>query len=304
MTVEVLPTLEPGTPAWLEQRALRIGGSEIAAVMGLSPWESPFSLWHRKAGNVPPLDLSDSEPVHWGNLLEPVVRAEFMARNRGTYYTRPELGITVAKGVAIASPDAIVARKPRRTQREVLEIKTTRDTDEWGDEGTDQIPVHYLCQVKWYMGVLDLPVANVAVLVRGSQFLTYRVTHDAADFALMLDTAEQFVQSLRDGTAPPLDSAEATHDVVRKLHPNIDRGDQSVIDASLAAWLLSSKNRMDDAKESHRAAQSRVLDAMGNAQHANHPDGHRVAYRMARGESTPFLVVDKTALKSHRGEAA
>lgn len=302
--VSILPTEKPGSKAWLEQRALRVGGSEIAAVMGLSPWESPFSLWHRKAGNVPPLNLDDSEVVHWGNVLEPVVRAEFMTRNRATHYIHPELGVTVAKGVAIASPDAIVSRRPRRTQREVLEIKTARDLDGWGDEGTDQIPVHYLCQVQWYMGVLDLPVAHIAVLARGSEFRQYRVAHNPDDFTLMMDAAERFVQSLRDGAAPPLDSSEATHDVVRALHPGIDRGDQSEIDANLAAWLISSKAELEAVKTSHREAQSRVLDAMGNSQHANHPDGHRIAYRMARGESTPFLVVDKAALKSHRGEAA
>ena len=46
----VLGWFEPGTSDWHAARANGIGGSEIAAVLGLSPYESRFSLWHRKKG--------------------------------------------------------------------------------------------------------------------------------------------------------------------------------------------------------------------------------------------------------------
>lgn len=303
MNVEILTTYPPGSPEWLAQRQYRVGGSEVAAILGLSPWESPFSLWHRKAGNVPPPDMSDNEPVYWGNQLEDVVRREFVKRHRDTHYTRVETGVVIADGHLLASPDAVVSRKVRGSHfsanREVLEIKTARSGDEWGEAGTDQIPVHYRCQVQWYMGILALPVAHVAVLIAGSEYREYTVAHDQDDFDLMRDAADRFITSLRDGIAPPIDAAFATHDTLRKLHPEINRGDHAELPADLADELLATKAAYDEINDAFRLAKSRTLAAMGTAQHADHPDGHRVAYRMARGDADPFLVIDKQALRNH-----
>ena len=50
----LIGTFSPGSEEWLAARADGLGGSEVAAVLGLSPFESRFSLWHRKAGRVGP----------------------------------------------------------------------------------------------------------------------------------------------------------------------------------------------------------------------------------------------------------
>lgn len=303
MNIEILPTYPPGSPEWLAQRKWRVGGSEVAAILGLSPWESPFSLWHRKAGNVPPADMSDNEPVYWGNQLEDIVRREFMQRHRTSHYVHAETGVVVADGIMLASPDAVVSRKARgsdpSSNREVLEIKTARSGDEWGEPGTDEIPVHYRCQVQWYMGILQLPVAHIAVLIAGSEYREYVVRHDQGDFDLMRDAAEQFIDSLRSGIAPPIDGAYVTHEVIRKLHPQIDRGERAEADAELADDLLTTKALYDSINERFRLAKSRALDVMGIAQHLDHPDGHRIAYRMARGDGDPFIIIDKQALRHH-----
>ena len=70
---------EPGSPQWQAARARGIGGSEIAAVLGLSPWESRFSLWHRKMGLAAP--VAQNDVMYWGNRLEGVIRDEFNLRH-------------------------------------------------------------------------------------------------------------------------------------------------------------------------------------------------------------------------------
>lgn len=298
MSVEVLPTLPTGSPEWHEQRRRRIGGSEIAALLGLSPFDSPFSLWHRKAGNVPPPDLDDEPVVHWGHRLEAVVRDEWMGLHRDSHYVRPELRVTVANGVAIASPDAVVSRRGRGygADREVLEIKTAARADQW----VDGPPVYYMAQVQWYMGALGLPRAHFAVLIGGSDYREHTVDFDEADYELMLDAAERFVASLDADDAPPIDGAYATYETVRALHPDIDRGEAVEIPDDLADALLFAKAAKEVVDRDYREASSRVLDLMGAAQHACRPDGTRIAYRMARGDSTPFLVADKAALAPYR----
>lgn len=302
MTIEVLPTLPTGSSEWHEQRARRIGGSEIAAVLGLSPFDSPFSLWHRKAGNVPPPDLDGEAVVHWGHRLEAVVREEWMGLHRDSHYVRPELGLTVANGVAIVSPDAVVSRRGRgrSLDREVLEIKTAARPDQWADGP----PVYYLTQVQWYMGALGLPRAHFAVLIGGSDYREYTVDFDEADYLYMVDAAERFVASVDAGVQPPIDGAYATYETVRAMHPDIDRGESAEIPDDLAEALLFSKAEKEAVDRDYREASSRVLDLMGAAQHACRPDGSRFAYRMARGDSAPFLVADKAALAPYRPRAS
>ena len=64
MTIITLPAFQPGTEEWVAQRATALGGSEIAAVLGLSPFESKFALWHRKQGIAQPTE--DSPVMEWG----------------------------------------------------------------------------------------------------------------------------------------------------------------------------------------------------------------------------------------------
>ena len=47
----------------------RLGGSEIAAVVGLSPWVSRFALWHRKRGTLGKQEVNAG--MNWGHRLEP-----------------------------------------------------------------------------------------------------------------------------------------------------------------------------------------------------------------------------------------
>lgn len=58
---------------WLSERKKGIGGSDSAAVLGLSKWKSPYQVWCDKKGyNF--LESSDNASLFWGRTLEPVIR--------------------------------------------------------------------------------------------------------------------------------------------------------------------------------------------------------------------------------------
>ena len=82
MTAVALGQWPPGSPEWHAARAAGIGGSEVAPILGLSPFESRFSLWHRKAGRIAPVDVSPE--MEWGTRLEPAIAQKFRE-------THPEL---------------------------------------------------------------------------------------------------------------------------------------------------------------------------------------------------------------------
>lgn len=285
----------PGSDGWLDQRSTRIGGSEVAVVLGLSPWESPFSLWHRKQHRLGP--IADNEPMEWGRRLEDVILAKFREDRADDAGVLPhvQLGTTWERdGWRLANPDAIATLDGEAV---VVEIKNAARGDAW-EAGP---PVHYLTQVQWYMDVLDIDRAILAVLIGGNDYREYPVDRSPDDAALMVAKCKEFIDSIATGVRPDIDDSYATFQAVRELHPDIERATDYELPAGIASRLIASRRAHDAAKKEWTLMQSIVLDQMGSAQHALHPDGHRVAYRSSRktaaGEpGTPFLAIDRKAL--------
>lgn len=66
--------MEQGTAIWRNERALRIGGSEVAAILGISPYRTAFELWEIKTGKRAEEDISNLPHVRRGVLAEKVFR--------------------------------------------------------------------------------------------------------------------------------------------------------------------------------------------------------------------------------------
>ena len=60
-----------------EERRQYIGGSDIAAVMGMSRWKTPLTLWLEKTGEIESTTNSDNEAVELGRELEDFVAKKF-----------------------------------------------------------------------------------------------------------------------------------------------------------------------------------------------------------------------------------
>ena len=54
--------------AWLEERRKSIGGSDAPSIIGLNPWQSPYTVWADKLGKLPPKE--DNEAMRLGPLEE------------------------------------------------------------------------------------------------------------------------------------------------------------------------------------------------------------------------------------------
>lgn len=261
MSAVLLGDYPPDSPEWHELRTRGIGASEIAAVVGLSPFESPFSLWHRKKGNLPGPDPAN--PLfYWGHALEPLVAQRYSELH-------PDASIRPCGTFAhserfwqIANPDRLIA------PRGVLEIKTTRYADNWGPSGSTDIPLHVRCQVMQQMDVMGCGHADVAVLIGGNDYREYRIDYDQADATALREAGTAFWDSLQTDDEPPIDASWETYEAVRVLHPEIDEDVDVEIDPILYASYSQLKQIADAANEAHRQAKSALLNAMGNARRA------------------------------------
>lgn len=270
MSAVLLGDFEPNSPEWHEARTLGIGASEIAAVVGLSPFESAFSLWHRKKGNLPGADPSN--PLfYWGHALEPLVADKF-ASNHPEFWVM-QVGTYAAdeRPWQLANADRALFQTQGVTTStaplSLLEIKTTRYGDNWGPAGSDEIPLHVRCQVLQQMDVFEVPFAWVAVLIGGNDYREYRIEYDAADASALREAGAAFWDSLQTEAEPPIDASFETYQAVKELHPEIDGSDVTV-DAALYGRYLATKADADSATAAHRQAKSELLTAMGEARRA------------------------------------
>ncbi|WP_327329875.1 YqaJ viral recombinase family protein [Streptomyces sp. NBC_01208] len=262
----VLGWFEPGTTDWHAARAAGIGGSEIAAVLGISPYESRFSLWHRKQGLIAP--VKESEEMFWGKVHEPGICARFAQLH-------PELFVSMAPTYAddehpwmVANPDRLIVPEPGATHPvEIVEAKTARDDHGWGEPGTDEIPVHYRAQCLWYMRVLRVTRCHVAVLIAGSEYREYVIEYDAAEADLMVTAGAEFMRTVREGERPDIDGHAATFQTIKALPEGQDDIDIEVSAARRDRYFaaLATAKAADEEK---RAAAGLLLDEIGTGRRA------------------------------------
>lgn len=210
--------------AWLEERRTGIGGSDAAAACGMSKWKTPLELYLDKRGE---LETAESEPMKWGTLLEPIVRQEYANRTGRTVVVPPGIIRHPVHSFAIVTADGIA------DESRYYEGKTARTADGWGEPGTGEIPQDYLLQVQHGMFVTGLPVADVAVLVGGSDFRLYVVEADAELQAMLIDQERAFWHRVLAADPPEPMTAE---DVKRR-------------------WRYSSGQRMDADREAVEACE-------------------------------------------------
>ena len=161
---------------WLSARTKGIGGSDIGAICGVSPFTSARQVYLNKTGQFedavkPGADAQ--ERMRWGHLLEPIVADEF-ARRTGKKLT--EVGATLAHkdfNWMRANVDRLIVDDDGKPYG-ILECKTTGEynNEEW--ESGD-ILLSYVYQLNWYLHILDLTYGAFACLVGGNKFYFYEV---------------------------------------------------------------------------------------------------------------------------------
>ena len=277
---EIVGWFEPGSDAWHAARATGIGGSEIAAVLGLSPFESRFSLWHRKSGLIAPVE--ETAEMYWGRKHEPAICDEFEKRNPGwTALVAPTFHGT-GRPWQIVNPDRIAVGPDGEIH--LVEAKTSRDPEGWGEEGTDQVPVYYRAQCRWYLDGLGLQRCRLPVLISGSDYREYLIEADPAEAELMRERAEAFLATVRAGERPPIDGHEATYRVVKQLPDSVDDIDVEIAE-ELRDRYFAALDACKAAEAEKRAAAGLVLDEIGTGRRAV-VDRQKVATRIAKADGS------------------
>jgi putative phage-type endonuclease len=281
MTAVLIPT--GSEQEWLDARRKGVTASEIAILLGLSPYGSPFALFHQKRGDLP--DQEDDLAMAIGRHFEDFVAGQFAERHPEWVVTGNgrDLFAREDRPWQMATPDREVweyqvERETNGTELTkpvaVLEAKTDGGFDGWGDDGTDEIPVHYRCQVLWQMDVLGVTTGFVACLfMNRRQLRVYELTLDdaaQADLKVMRSAARRFLERIDHGDAPGVDWRPATTGALKHLHPDVQDTDVP-ISSQLAGWYMAACRNLKAAEQRKARWENEIRERIGSAHRAFDP---------------------------------
>lgn len=193
------------TATQLKERQQGIGGSDVAALLGLSNWTTPLQLYMRKRGELAEDDIN--EAMRWGEILEGIILEEYQNLT-GLKVSKPKHTIKKAgHEFMLANLDGLIEYVENgKRYCKIVEIKTANqyDVGNWGEPYTDQIPDYYLTQCHHYMTVLDAQECDVAVLIGGNDFRVYNIKRDHELSQMLIEREGQFWEMVQKGIIPDI----------------------------------------------------------------------------------------------------
>ncbi|EIB1636151.1 YqaJ viral recombinase family protein [Salmonella enterica] len=165
-------------------RTKYLGGSDVAGILGISPWRTPLEVYLDKVQpRIKPVAPSKQKVFTRGQRMEPYVidllseETGLEIIHRGNRYIHRDYGFIAAEIDAEAASG------------ENIEIKTVSPfkVKEWGEVQTDAIPVHYTAQAMHGLMVTGKQVCVFGVLIGGDDFRIYRVERDEETIQAILE---------------------------------------------------------------------------------------------------------------------
>ncbi len=258
---------------WLNARKLAIGASEVAAVLGLSQWATPWEIWAEKTDRL--IEWSGNNATRAGQLFESVIldhaESEIGKLDRNVRIKCP--GVPLA-----ATCDAIV-----REGTKPVEAKTTGIVGpiygQWGDELSDQVPDEYLVQVHAQLICTKAEIGYLFGLIPGRGIVEFHIEPNPKLHATIIERLSEWWERHVIGGIEPSTERLPALDVVKRLR----REPNKVIEADaefvkLMEMRESAKEREKEAKDDAQKAEIAMLLRLNDAEVANLPDGRKLTY--------------------------
>lgn len=259
-------------------RTKMIGGSDIAAIMGLSPWKTPLAVWAEKTGRIQN-DLSNFEAAEIGTELEEYVARKF-ERKTGIKLRRDSRDFRHPVYEYMQGHiDRLVL-----DGESIFEAKTTSAWMEKNWQG-EEIPQQYVLQVMWYLGLTKRQRGYIAVLIGGQKFCWKEVLFDQELFNKMVEAAKHFWEEFVLKDVMPMASAD-DNELLGDLYPQEIASKSLQIEGEVAehvnAWLEEREGAIAAKKEAEKAAkevEAKIKQLIGDAEYCE-TDLYKVSWKL------------------------
>jgi len=255
---------------WLERRRKGIGGTDAAAILGLSKYRTAIDVWAEKTGRRRH-DREMTAPMKWGLLLEEVI-ARAYTEETGRIVRRVPIRKHPRLDFVIGSFDRLVLATEYLPGK-ILEIKTARSDDGYAERGSELAvaaprripPMHYV-QVQHYLGISGLAEADVAVLFGGSDFRIYPIPRDDEFiFDLYAELGLWWNAYVVGDVQPPVGPDDAAF--LSRKYPR-DLTEETIATPEIVETLealLALRDRIDLLERDRDAMENAIKEYMGDA---------------------------------------
>ncbi|QWE01122.1 YqaJ viral recombinase family protein [Polynucleobacter sp. JS-Mosq-20-D10] len=247
-------------------RSKYIGGSDIGAILGLSRFRSPLEVWMEKTGKE--TKKLDSLPLRFGSFAEEFVATEYASATGFELVHDESIYIHPEHSFMSAHIDRFVLENGSSSPTRILECKTANpfSSGDWGEVGSDEVPMSYLCQCIWYMAITNLNKVDLAVLFGNSDFRIYEIARDLELENAILEKASLFWHEYVLKDLPPPAQSEADCQAL------FSKGDPSKsVEAKAQTFELTKRlqllnSEIDVREEEISTIKQNIMNQMGEAE--------------------------------------
>lgn len=262
---------------WLDHRRKSIGGSDAAAIVGLNPYASAYSVWADKRGLIPPKE--DNEAMRLGRDLEEYVAKRFTEATGKKVRRENNIIINPEYPFAHANVDRMIIGEDAG-----LEIKTTTSLN-LKKFKNGEFPSTYYAQCVHYMAVTGAKRWYLAVLILGRELLTFTIERDEAEICALMRSEREFWELVEAGMPPAVDGEKSTSEAISTIYAddvNDDNVDLIAYESDLSSYVAIG-NQIKELKKLQDGYANKVKAVLGNT---------------ARGESASYGVTWTSSQRS------
>lgn len=247
-----------------EQRKDRnngLGGSDMAIILGISSYKTPYQLYLEKTGIIE--SSYETTPLqYWGNQLEVVIRKEFRRRNKVKVETPTETIIHPFYDFLRGHIDGYIPKL-----NAVFEAKTSNQfmAHLWGESGSDIIPMEYLVQVAYYCSLLNCDTAYVAVLIGGNDYREFKYYRDLELEKTLINAGCAFWSAVQDKLPPPAINQSDLKIMFPRHLPGVKKSINIEIKNSLNK-LLETKKKLKELESIEKISKFEIMNYMETAE--------------------------------------
>ena len=306
MKRNTIPTAKMTREEWLQLRRKGIGGSDASVIMGKNPYRSILQLWEEKTGKLPVTD-DGNEYTYWGNVMEPIIRKEFM--NRTGLKVRQKHAMIFHKDYPylFADVDGIVTDE--RGEKCIFEAKTASQykAEQW----EDGVPEEYILQVQHYLEVCGMDKAYIAALIGGNKFVFHTIYRDDELIRNLISREKEFWEGcVLTDTEPVMDDSDATRDYLNQKYSDPIEGSIQLQEdmKSVLAEYQDVDCKIKELEKQKTGFANQIKAAMGEYE-TGEVDGTVVSWKKISRESLdskrlrkeqPEVFAEYTSVSSYR----
>ena len=272
---------------WLQERQKSFGGSDIAAILGISKWQSPTSLYLEKTSDKPVEEDNPSPIQQFGHIMEPIIADAFKKHHPDILVRRANAILRpINKDYVHASLD-FECKEPDGTWG-VLEIKCASSESEW----KNGVPAYYMVQGQHYLYVTNRTYVWFAVFFRDScEIKDYRIERNDKMIDEIESAADAFHECVIKKTPPTnMSGTDDESSALAKLYKNVNdtlitTNDGKIFGAVITYETLS--DQIKDLEKQKKQISNFLCSEIGNNRGLLVPNAHKKVV-WVRSERTTY----------------